>query len=54
VATGDFYRREHLGSWKTLLAAEKTEAAVVEYLRSSRPVALTLVDPEAEPLGRAA
>jgi predicted metal-dependent phosphoesterase TrpH len=54
VATGDFHRREHLGSWKTLLPAEKSEAGVVEYLRSSRPVALTLVDPQAEPLGRAA
>jgi len=54
VATGDFHRREHLGSWKTLLPAEKSEAGVVEYLRSSRPVALTLVDPQAERLGRAA
>jgi predicted metal-dependent phosphoesterase TrpH len=54
VATGDFHRREHLGSWKTLLPAAKTEMAIVEYLRSSHPVALTLVDPEAEPLGRAA
>src|SRR5579859_2897727 len=37
VATGDFHRREHLHTWKTLLPCAKEEAAVVEYLRSARP-----------------
>jgi predicted metal-dependent phosphoesterase TrpH len=44
VANGDFHRPEHLGTWKTLVPAEKTEEAVVEYLRSRRPVALTLIE----------
>ena len=37
VASGDFHRADHLSSWKTLLPCKKTEAAVVAYLRSSRP-----------------
>jgi len=37
VASGDFHRLEHLSSWKTLLPCEKSEAAVVSYLRSARP-----------------
>lgn len=37
VATGDFHVREHLHTWKTLLPCVKEEAAVIEYLRSSRP-----------------
>jgi predicted metal-dependent phosphoesterase TrpH len=44
VANGDFHRREHLASWKTLVPVEKSEEAVVEYLRSGRPVSLTLVE----------
>jgi hypothetical protein len=36
-----------------LRPAEKSEEAVVEYLRSSRPVALTIVEPATD-LGRAA
>jgi DNA polymerase III alpha subunit len=40
VATGDFHRREHLATWKTLLPCAKHEAAVVEYLRSGRPTYL--------------
>jgi predicted metal-dependent phosphoesterase TrpH len=44
VASGDFHRLEHLSSWKTLLACEKTEAAVVDYLRSSRPASVTRVE----------
>jgi hypothetical protein len=41
VASGDFHRREHLSSWKTLLPCEKSEAAIVEYLRSARPAYIT-------------
>jgi hypothetical protein len=41
VASGDFHRAEHLATWKTLLPCEKSEAAVVGYLRSSRPAYLT-------------
>lgn len=44
VASGDFHRLEHLPTWKTLLPCAKDEAAVVEYLRSGRPAALTRVD----------
>jgi predicted metal-dependent phosphoesterase TrpH len=40
VASGDFHRREHLATWKTLLPAEKDEEAVVSYLRSGRPAYL--------------
>lgn len=54
VATGDFHRREHLASWKTLLPVEQSEEPVVEYLRSSRPASLTVFDPATEKLGRAA
>jgi predicted metal-dependent phosphoesterase TrpH len=36
IATGDFHRLEHLRTWKTLLPCAKTEAAVVDHLRSSR------------------
>ena len=45
VATGDFHRLEHLSSWKTLIPTEKSEEAVLDYLRSSKPVALTVIDP---------
>jgi len=37
VATGDFHVQEHLHTWKTLLPCGKEEAAVIDYLRSSRP-----------------
>lgn len=37
VATGDFHRREHLETWKTLLPCAKNPHDVVQYLRSSRP-----------------
>jgi predicted metal-dependent phosphoesterase TrpH len=36
IASGDFHRPEHLATWKTLLPCRKSEAAVVEHLRSSR------------------
>lgn len=40
VATGDFHRPEHLFTWKTLLACERAEEAVIATLRSSRQCAL--------------
>lgn len=54
VANGDFHRPEHLATWKTLAPAEKTEEAVLDYLRSSRPVSLALVEPGIAVLTRAA
>jgi predicted metal-dependent phosphoesterase TrpH len=48
VASGDFHRPEHLHGWKTLLPCAKDEAAVVRYLRSSRPAFLTRIDPAVE------
>jgi predicted metal-dependent phosphoesterase TrpH len=54
VANGDFHRPEHLATWKTLVPAEKTEEAVVDYLRSRRPVSLALVEPPVEVIARAA
>lgn len=54
VANGDFHRPEHLATWKTLLPAERTEAAVLAYLRSRDPVALTPFRPPAEAIRRAA
>ncbi len=42
IASGDFHRLEHLHTWKTLLHCERSEEAVVELLRSPRPVELTL------------
>ena len=44
VASGDFHRLEHLATWKTLLPCEKSEAAVVAYLRSSRPAYITRLE----------
>src|SRR5262249_18407963 len=44
VANGDFHRFEHLATWKTVIDAEKTEAAVIDFLRSRRPVELRLVE----------
>jgi predicted metal-dependent phosphoesterase TrpH len=44
VASGDFHRPEHLHGWKTLLPCAKDEAAVVGYLRSTRPAFLTRID----------
>jgi predicted metal-dependent phosphoesterase TrpH len=40
VATGDFHRHEHLGTWKTLLPCVQTERSVVDYLRSRGPAYL--------------
>jgi predicted metal-dependent phosphoesterase TrpH len=44
VASGDFHRPEHLSSWKTLLPCEKSEDAVVGYLRSGRPAYITRLE----------
>lgn len=41
VACGDFHRPRHLAGWKTLIPCAHEEEAVVEYLRSERPVMLT-------------
>lgn len=41
VANGDFHRSEHLETWKTLVPTEKREDALVHYLRTAAPVALT-------------
>jgi predicted metal-dependent phosphoesterase TrpH len=48
VASGDFHRPEHLYGWKTLLPCLKDEAAVIGYLRSSRPAFLTRIDEAVE------
>jgi len=45
VATGHFHRPEHLDTWKTLVPCAKDEAALVDYLRSPRPVSLTRLEP---------
>jgi PHP domain len=47
VATGDFHRAEHLGGWKTLIPCARNECAIVEYLRSPRPVYLARFEIEA-------
>jgi hypothetical protein len=44
VACGDFHTPEHLTGWKTLLPSRHDESAVVEYLRSRRPVYLAQLD----------
>lgn len=44
VATGDFHRREHLYGWKTLVPSRRAEQAVLDYLRSQRPVYLARLD----------
>jgi PHP domain len=54
VANGDFHRPAHLATWKTLVPTERTEDAVVAYLRSRDPVALTPFRPPADAIRRAA
>jgi predicted metal-dependent phosphoesterase TrpH len=46
VASGDFHVTEHLVGWKTLLPSAHEESAIVEYLRSLRPVYLLRIDGE--------
>jgi PHP domain-containing protein len=54
VANGDFHHREHLATWKTLVPAERSEEAVLAYLCSREPVALTPYSKPAEAIRRAA
>ena len=54
VASGDFHRPEHLATWKTLVPAEKSEQAVIAYLRSRRPVSLLAIEVAGDKLRRAA
>jgi predicted metal-dependent phosphoesterase TrpH len=49
VACGDAHLPEHVLTWKTLLPCERTEDAVVAYLRSDAPAHLTRVDAPAAP-----
>ena len=46
VASGDLHRVEHLEGWKTLVPCERREDALVEYLRSPRPVYLARFETE--------
>jgi len=46
VASGDFHTPAHLLGWKTLLPSLHDESAVVDYLRSPRPVYLARLDAE--------
>jgi hypothetical protein len=46
VASGDFHEPRHLLGWKTLLPSRHDERAVVDYLRSPRPVYLTRLGDE--------
>jgi hypothetical protein len=41
VAAGDTHLPEHLYGWKTLIPCARNERAIVDYLRSRRPVYLT-------------
>jgi hypothetical protein len=50
VATGDFHYGEHLAGWKSLVPCAASEAALVTYLRSPRPVFLACLAPAAERL----
>ena len=54
VASGDFHRPEHLATWKTLLPCEKSEHAVVTYLRSTLPAYLTYLGSKSDTIPRAA
>jgi len=44
VANGDFHRLEHLDGWKTMIPCERSEEAVVAYLRTRRPTYLVRLD----------
>jgi hypothetical protein len=46
VANGDFHTPQHLRGWKTLLPSRHEERAVVDYLRTPRPVYLARLDDE--------
>jgi hypothetical protein len=44
VACGDLHRPEQLPGWTTLVPCERDEQALVDYLRSPRPVFLTRLE----------
>jgi 3',5'-nucleoside bisphosphate phosphatase len=44
VACGDLHRADQLPGWTTLVPCEQDEQALVEYLRSARPVFLTRLE----------
>ena len=44
VACGDLHRAEQLPGWTTLVPCEQEEQALVDYLRSPRPVFLTRLE----------
>jgi len=46
VATGDAHVAQHLYGWKTLLPCPRDEHAVIDFLRSRRPVYLTKLEQE--------
>jgi len=50
VASGDFHDVEHLAGWKTLLPSLHDEVAVIDYLRSRRPVYLIRLEPDTSEL----
>jgi hypothetical protein len=49
VAAGDVHLPEHVEGWKTLLPCRKSEASVLAYLRSPRPVYLARVGASGRP-----
>jgi hypothetical protein len=53
VACGDFHRPEHLSTWKTLLPCAREEGAVLDYLRSDRPVSLVRFEADGAAAGAA-
>lgn len=50
VACGDLHRAEQFPGWTTLIPCEHDRAAVVDYLRSRRPVFLTRLEQAARSL----
>ena len=50
IATGDFHSEEHLYAWKTLIRARRDAESVLAALRSPAPLAITQLQPPAEPL----
>ena len=46
VAAGDTHAPEHVFGWKTLLPCQRHERAIVDYLRSERPVYIARLEPE--------
>jgi hypothetical protein len=50
VAAGDLHRPEQFPGWTTLVPCEQGADALVDYLRSPRPVFLTRLERDARPL----